>query len=257
MTTTLKAQRDIQQSVFGPFDSRRFGKSLGVNPLPRGGRLCNFDCVYCECASASWPLQFELRPQFPSAENVRDELIMAAERLETRDIDSITIAGNGEPTLTPHLNEIIDAVNEVRDRDFPQARTIILTNGTLSHKAATGSALAKLDCRVVKLDAGTNWTLDELNRPAGKLCMQELVRRISMLPDIVIQSMFVHGPVDNTGPRELESWIHWLQQLAPQSVQIYSLDRQPAKSWVRPVPRKELEAIAARVESTGIPAQVF
>ena len=111
---------------------------------------------------------------------------------------------------------------------------------------------------MVTLDADTNWIFDELNRPGGKLCMSEVVRSISMLSDIVIQSMFVHGPIDNTGPREIEAWSDWLQKLEPQSVQIYSLDRMPAKSWVRSVSRAELDTIAAYVESrTGIRADVF
>jgi wyosine [tRNA(Phe)-imidazoG37] synthetase (radical SAM superfamily) len=254
----LLAQREIQEPVFGPYESRRFGKSLGVNPLPPGARLCNFDCVYCECATASWPLSWELRPQFPTADAIHDALVAAAQRFGPTDLDSITIAGNGEPTLAPHLNEIVDVVIACRDRDWPEARTVILTNGTMCHKPSVRSALAKLDCRVVKLDAGTNWTFDELNRPSGKLGLMELVRRISMLPEIVIQSMFVHGPVDNTGPHEIEEWVRILQRLAPQAVQIYSLDRVPAKNWVRAVGRNELEAIAATVESaSGIHAHVF
>jgi len=255
---TLLAQREIQEPVFGPYDSRRFGVSLGVNPLPPGARLCNFDCVYCECATGNWPLQWELRPQFPTVEQIRAALIEASDRFGADALDSITIAGNGEPTLAPHLNEIVDVVTECRDRDWPQAKTVILTNGTTAHKPAVRSALAKLDHRVVKLDAGTNWTFDELNRPAGKLCVNEIVRRTAMLPDIVIQSMFVHGPVDNTGIHEIEAWAGWIQKLAPLSVQIYSLDRMPAKSWVRQVPRSELDGIAAYVESrAGVRAEVY
>ena len=101
-------------------------------------------------------------------------------------------------------------------------------------------------------------SLIEFNRPGGKLCMNDVVRSISMLPDIVIQSMFVHGPIDNTGPREIEAWSGWLQKLAPQAIQIDSLDRMPAKSWVRSVPRSELDTIAAYVEGrTGIRVEMF
>ena len=256
--STLQAQRDIQEAVFGPYDSRRFGKSLGVNPLPAGSRFCNLDCIYCECATASWPLQWELRPQFPTAGRIHDALARAAGTFGPGELDSITIAGNGEPTLAPHLDEIVDVVTEARDRDWPQARTVILTNGTMCHKTNVRAALARLDQRVVKLEAGTNWMLDQLNRPAAKLSMTELLRRISMTPEIVIQSMFVHGPIDNTGRKEIEAWTDWLVRLAPLSVQIYSLDRMPAKSWVRPVRRGELEAIAAYVESmAGIRVDVF
>jgi wyosine [tRNA(Phe)-imidazoG37] synthetase (radical SAM superfamily) len=229
-----------------------------VNPLPEGARLCTFDCVYCECATGSWPLEWQLRPQFPTPEEIHDALLAAADTFGPDDLDSITIAGNGEPTLSPHLDAIVDVVTAARDRDWPQARTVILSNGTMCHKATVRAALAKLDERVIKLDAGSNWILEQLNRPAGKLCMAELLRRLSMMPDIVIQSMFVHGPVDNTKTADIELWTSRLAQLRPSSVQIYSLDRLPAKNWVRQVPRKTLESIAEYVERTsGIPTHVF
>ena len=256
--STLQAQRDIQDVVFGPYDSRRFGRSLGVNPLPKGSRLCNFDCIYCECASGAWPLEWNLRPQFPTPEDVGEALRAAARAFTPDDLDAITITGNGEPTLSPHLDAIVDIVNSARDRDWPQARTVILSNGTMCYKPTVSAALAKLDERVIKLDAGSNWILEQINRPAKKLCMTELLRRISMMPDIVIQSMFVHGPIDNTGPKEIETWTGWLARLKPTAVQIYSLDRMPAKSWVRKVARDKLQWIAEYVASTtGIPAHVF
>jgi wyosine [tRNA(Phe)-imidazoG37] synthetase (radical SAM superfamily) len=185
-------------------------------------------------------------------------LLAAADTFGPNELDSITIAGNGEPTLSPHLDAIVDAVNAARDRDWPQARTVILSNGTMCHKPGVRAAIAKLDARVIKLDAGSNWILEQLNRPVRKLSMTELLQRISLIPDVVIQSMFVHGPVDNTGQHEIETWAAWLARLKPVSVQIYSLDRLPAKTWVRRVPRKTLESIAEYVETTtGIPAHVF
>lgn len=254
----LQSQRNIQEFVFGPYLSRRFGNSLGVNPLPRGSKLCNFDCVYCECSSASWSAEWELRPHFPDAADIKSALEIAAGQFESDELDSITIAGNGEPTLTPHLNEIVDVVSRARDRDWPQVRTVILTNGTTCHGAAVRAALAKLDERVVKFDAGSNWILEQLNRPAGKLCVTELARRISMMPEIVIQSMFVQGPVDNTRPGHIKIWADWLKKISPAGVQIYSLDREPAMSWVRAVPREKLNAIARYVQDeTGIPAKVY
>jgi wyosine [tRNA(Phe)-imidazoG37] synthetase (radical SAM superfamily) len=256
--TTLHAQRDIQDVVFGPYDSRRFGRSLGVNPLPKGSRLCNFDCIYCECASGAWPLEWELRPQFPTADSIHDALLAAAATLAPDELNSITICGNGEPTLSPHLDAIVDVVNRARDRDWPQARTVILSNGSLCHKPSVRAALSNLDERIIKLDAGSDWICQQLNRPVSPLSITELTRRISMLPDIVIQAMFVHGPVDNTSPKEIEMWAARLARLKPMSVQIYSLDRVPAKSWVREVPRQELESIAEYVETnTGIPVHVF
>jgi wyosine [tRNA(Phe)-imidazoG37] synthetase (radical SAM superfamily) len=256
--STLQAQRNVQDIVFGPYESRRFGRSLGVNPLPKGSRLCNFDCIYCECAAGSWPLQWRLRPQFPTPDEIHDALAAADAIFDPDELDSITITGNGEPTLAPMLNEIVDVVNAARDRDWPQARTVILTNGSMCHKASVRAAMAKLDERVVKLDAGNNWFLEQMNRPNGKMSIAGLLRRISMTPDIVVQSMFVHGPVNNTNPGDIEVWAEWIAQLKPWFVQIYSLARVPAKDWVRKVPQAELESIAKYVEKkTRIPVRVF
>ena len=255
----LLEHSDIHQMVRGPYDSRRFGRSLAVNALPIGSRVCNFDCVYCGCATGSWPLAWELRPQFPSAESIQAALLAAANSAVADDLDSIIIAGNGEPSLSPHLNNIVDTVNAARNRDWPQARTIILSNGTMCHKPDVRAAFAKLDERVIKLDAGSNWILDQMNRPVSKLSLTELLRRISMMPEIIIQSMFVHGPVDNTGAKEIAAWTGWLARLRPACVHIYSLDRHPAAmNWVREVDRNVLESIAKYVESnTGIPTHVF
>lgn len=255
---TLQEQRDIQDIVFGPLDSRRFGKSLGVNPLPRGSRLCNFDCIYCECATANWPMEWDLRPQFPTPQEVRRALLEAVDRIAAEELDSIAITGNGEPTLSPHLDAIVDVVTEFRDRDWPQARTVILTNGSTCGKASVRNAIAKLDERIVKFDAGTNWILEQLNRPHGRLRIQELRWQLSLVSDIVVQSMFVHGPIDNTTPAQVEAWTECLRLLKPASVQIYSLDRFPAKSWVQQVPRKTLDSIAEYVETTaGVPVHVY
>jgi wyosine [tRNA(Phe)-imidazoG37] synthetase (radical SAM superfamily) len=206
----------------------------------------------------SWPVLWKLRPQFPPAEAIHEALLAAAERFPADDLDTITITGNGEPTLSPHLSEIVDAVNLARDRIWPQARTLILSNGTMCHKFRVRDALAKLDERVIKLDAGSNWILDQLNRPVARLSMNELLRRISMTPQIVVQSMFVHGPIDNTGSKEIGAWAGWLTRLRPSGVQIYSLDRRPSRTWVRQVLRNELDVIASYLESiTGIRAHVF
>jgi wyosine [tRNA(Phe)-imidazoG37] synthetase (radical SAM superfamily) len=199
-----------------------------------------------------------LQPQFPEPDDVRHFLAVAAKTVRSGDIDSITVCGNGEPTLSPHLDEIVDVVAEARDRDWPSARTVILTNGTTVHRSRVRFALAKLDQRVVKLDAGSNWILDQMNRPQAKLSIWELAHRIAMLPEVVIQSMFIRGTVDNTRPEHIDLWIACLKRIQPMAVQIYSLHRMPAMPWVLQVERQELESIARQVESKiGIPANVY
>ncbi|MBI4474046.1 MAG: hypothetical protein HY646_15360, partial [Acidobacteria bacterium] len=208
-----------------------------------------FDCVYCECSTPSWSKEWELRPRFPDADDVRIELAKAVSSFNPDELDSITICGNGEPTLSRHLGAIVDAVSQARDYYWPQARTVILTNGSACHRPHVFQALARLDERVVKLDAGTNWMLNQLNRPTEDVSVSDLVWRISIVPDITVQSMFVEGPVDNTRPEHVLLWIERLKMLRPLAVQIYSLDREPALPWVQRVCREKLEEIARQVET--------
>lgn len=112
----------FQDIVFGPIRSRRLGSSLGVNLLPSDGKLCNFDCIYCECG---WNRDGKVdKPRLPDADAVRLALedSLKSCSAEGTVIDSITFSGNGEPTLNPHFPEIMDVTVELRDRYFPDAK---------------------------------------------------------------------------------------------------------------------------------------
>ncbi len=250
-------QRKPNDRVFGPFDSRRLGRSLGVNPLPDGPKRCTFDCVYCECGQDVTPVTSGGLRAFPTVAEMCSSLERAASMFASDELDSLTIAGNGEPTLFPRLGELVDAVIDARDRFWPRARTVILTNGTLLDKPSVRYAIGRLDRRIVKLDAGIDSMLDQLNRPGIKLTIESLVGWISMIEDVVIQSMFVHGPMDNTQPRQLREWAPWIRLISPREVQVYSVQRMPSYP-VLPVERKDLERIAQYVENyAGVPAVVY
>jgi len=120
------------------------------------------------------------------------------------------------------------------------------------------AALARIDEPVVKLDAGTNDVLNAVNRPSGRLTVEMLVRRIRRLDHVTLQSLFLHGPADNTGTPNLALWAHWVRSIRPLKVQIYSIDREPALGTALPVPREELNDIAAFLEAAaGVPAVVY
>ena len=118
-----------EKIVFGPIRSRRLGSSLGINLLPERGKLCNFDCIYCECG---WNRDGRGDRTLPDA----DTLFLALEaRLrhcaeEGTPIDSITFSGDGEPTLNPDFPAIVDGTLALRDRYYPDARVSVLTNAT-------------------------------------------------------------------------------------------------------------------------------
>ena len=109
-----------ESTVFGPIFSRRLGSSLGINLLPEKGKICNFDCVYCECG---WNRDGLGDTRLPSADDVRKALSAKLEacREAGTPIDSITFSGDGEPTLNPDFPEIIDLTLELRDRYYPSA----------------------------------------------------------------------------------------------------------------------------------------
>ena len=130
------AQKDLYDMlhfddiVFGPIFSRRLGSSLGVNILPSKGKLCNFDCIYCECG---WNADGRGDSSFPAFEAVKAALEAKIAELsrEGVKVDSITFSGNGEPTLHPEFPAIADVVIELRDKFFPQAKVSVLSNATM------------------------------------------------------------------------------------------------------------------------------
>ena len=103
-----------EETVFGPIHSRRLGSSLGINLLPRKGKFCNFDCIYCECG---WNRDGRDDQVLPTAAQVRSALEdkLCACMLEGTPIDSITFSGDGEPTLNPEFPRIIDDTLRLRD----------------------------------------------------------------------------------------------------------------------------------------------
>ena len=142
--------------VFGPIHSRRLGSSLGINLLPHDGKLCNFDCIYCECG---WNRDGRVRnPVLPAAEDVMAAL--EARLSQCRDdgthIDSITFSGNGEPTLNPDFPRIIDCVIELRDKFYPEAKVSVLSNATMLGREEVLEALKKTDNPILKIDAPTD-----------------------------------------------------------------------------------------------------
>ena len=138
--------------VFGPVHSRRLGLSLGVNLLPADGKLCTFDCLYCECG-----LNEEHRPKtdMPSRALVAQKLEerIRSLALEGRPVDAITFAGNGEPTMHPDFAAIVEDTVAIRDRLAPSAKLCVLTNSTNLLKPGVAEALRRFDLPMFKLDA--------------------------------------------------------------------------------------------------------
>ena len=141
--------------VFGPIHSRRLGASLGINLLPQKGKLCNFDCIYCECG---WNKDGLGDRNIPSADDVKAALgamLQECSKSGAR-IDSITFSGDGEPTLNPDFPQIIDITLALRDKYYPGAKVSVLSNSTRISRKEVFEALRKVDNPIMKIDAPTD-----------------------------------------------------------------------------------------------------
>lgn len=238
--------------VYGPVQSRRLGRSLGVNLAPGAFKACNFNCAYCQYGWTALPS----RIAWPEPSTIVGAV--EASLIANPNVDHVTLAGNGEPTLHPGFARIVDGLLQVRERRAPHARLAVLSNGSTLHRLDIVHALSTLDERHMKLDAGDATTLLRMN--ACPVSLGRLITDLKSLGRVVLQSMFVHdtnGTVDNTTPNALAAWLDAVKQIRPDAVHVYSLDRAPAMTSLRKVERLDLETIATRVATLGIKAEVF
>lgn len=243
--------------LYGPVSSRRFGRSLGVNLLPNDRKACNFDCVYCQYGSSAAAGE----EAFPSLDDIACGLEQELQRREKEvfPIDWIMIAGNGEPTVHPRFSEAIERILRVRDKRSPKTPIGILSNSSTCHRPEVAAALSRLDGRFMKLDAGGPKRFSDLNRPRGGPRWQEMIDGLRTLGGVVLQSLFVTGPlIDNTGKEALSEWIGAVSLIRPASVQIYSIDRPTEDLRLWRVPPPVLRQISEALwRSTGIRSSVF
>ncbi len=242
--------------VYGPLTSRRFGKSLGINLLPDNVKVCNFDCLYCQYGDTAKNERFS----FPSLKEITEETeaFFVSQNHLPFDTDWIMIAGNGEPTLHPEFLKVVEVLSDLRDQHMANVPIGILSNSSTCFRPEVKEALLKLDGRFMKLDAGGENLFLSLNRSWNNKIWAQMINGLMNLHRIVIQSMFIKGRVDNTGVEAVEEWVKILKKIAPEAVQIYTLDRSTAHEDVVSAPKATLEKIAATLKRrTGIEALVY
>lgn len=243
---------DLQTGiVYGPLTSRRLGRSLGINLAPAGRKTCNYNCAYCQYGWTDFPA----RGAFPKPSEVIDAVDRALE--QNAEVDSITVAGNGEPTLHPGFAPIAEGLYRVRNRRAPHAKLTLLSNGSTLNRLDVVYSLARFDTRCMKLDAGDATTYRLMN--AGSISLARLIADLKLVGQLTLQSMFVRdadGIVDNTTPRAVQAWLDAVDRVRPERVDLYTLARTPARGTLLPVSSPDLEAIAARVGALGIKTRV-
>jgi wyosine [tRNA(Phe)-imidazoG37] synthetase (radical SAM superfamily) len=248
--------------VFGPVVSRRLGRSLGINPFPRGYKICSFDCPYCECGRTTMSMPEMLTAPFPPVDIILAELETVLE--EGAAPDAITLAGNGEPTMHPDFAELVDGLVKIRARRAPNAKLAILTNGMFMDRVDIAAAFAYLDVVMLKLDAGTPPTMEAVNLPLGAWSPERVVRAASRLPSsdgkgsrVTIQSLFLEGTIANAAEDEINTWLMILDRIRPAGVVIYTLDRVPPSPGLRAISRERLDQIAEKVRQVGLECEAI
>jgi wyosine [tRNA(Phe)-imidazoG37] synthetase (radical SAM superfamily) len=247
--------------IFGPVHSRRLGVSLGINLMPGDGKVCSFDCIYCECG---FNKDFKPHTERPSREEVRQALETKLKDMQENGPapNVLTFAGNGEPTLHPDFPDIIDDTLALRDRYFPDAKVSVLSNSTMIHKPAVFEALNKIDNNILKLDTVDEAYINALDQPAKGYDVQKIIRYMKEFKgNCIIQTMFLKGfykgkDMNNTTPQYVKPWIDAVREIAPRQVMIYTIDREtPTQGLLKATPM-ELDTIAALVEKEGISCSV-
>lgn len=245
-------------TVYGPVRSRRFGASLGINVLPATHKVCSSNCVYCQYG---WTEQPTVGAEpLKHAKQLLDEVAASFARLtaDGTEVDCITLAGNGEPTVHPELYEIISGLRPLRDAAFPRARIGLLSDATQLARPRVREALALLDERYLKFDAADEATWRRINQPFGRGSFKAMLAAIKAVPDIWLQSLFLQGSFDNTDEAHVGRWVQIVGEIRPLGVQVYTVDRGTADPGITAVPRATLTAIAGRLtEATGITTEVF
>ena len=244
-----------ERTVFGPIFSRRLGSSLGINLLPQEGKLCNFDCIYCECG---WNADGRGDRMLPTAEDVRMALKdkLEACRAAGTPIDSITFSGDGEPTLNPEFPEIVDLTLALRDEYYPNAKVSVLSNATRAGREEVFQALRKVDNPILKLDAPSDEAAALVNKPVGVYHVADIVRSLQRFEgNFVLQTMFLKGDGFASGDW-VEDWMEIVRQLHPREVMVYTIDRETPMKGLKKYTVEEMRTLVQPLIDEGFELQI-
>lgn len=245
--------------IFGPIHSRRLGVSLGINLLPADGKVCSFDCIYCECG---FNAEHRAKSKLPTREEVRTALEGKLQDMQTNGPapDVLTFAGNGEPTAHPHFPEIIEDTLALRDKYFPNAKVSVLSNSTFIDRPAVFDALNKIDNNILKLDTVNEEYIHLLDQPNGKYSVRKIIDLMKQFNgNCIVQTMFLKGThqgkdMNNTTDEYVLPWLEAVKEIAPRQVMIYTIDRETPDHNLQKATREELDRIVELIERAGIPA---
>ena len=247
--------------IFGPVHSRRLGVSLGINLLPEDGKVCSFDCIYCECG---YNADYRPKQKLPTREEVRKALETRLQDMQLNGPapDVLTFAGNGEPTAHPHFPEIIEDTLALRDKYFPNAKVSVLSNSTFIHRPAVFKALNKVDNNILKLDTVDETYINELDRPVGNYSVEAIIEGLKAFKgNCIVQTMFLKGgyqgkDMNNTTDKYVLPWLEAVREINPLQVMIYTIDRETPDHDLQKATHEELDRIAGLIKEAGVAVSV-
>ncbi len=248
-------------TIYGPLMTRRLGSSLGINLLPVNRKVCNFECIYCECG---WT-DTAVKGRTPTLKEFCTDLEKKLHELTLTGatINHITFAGNGEPTLHPSFEEIIETTIGLRNRYYPEARIAVLSNATRIHHPKVFYALKRIEDRILKLDAGSEAMFQLIDMPEKGITLDQITDDLKKFNgDVIIQTLFLRGvfngkTVDNTTESEINAWLDRLHRIRPRRVMIYSIDRETPVENLNKISKTELQNIAELLKRNNFTAEFY
>ncbi len=261
----------FSEIVYGPIHSRRLGVSLGVNLMPVNGKLCSFNCIYCECGF-NQPFAHPVLPTRSEVHDALEKALMQNAKCKMQNeviqkgsgIDVITFSGNGEPTMHPEFEGIIEDTCALRDKYCPQAKVSVLSNATQLGREDVVRALYECDNRILKLDSAITETMRAIDDPVNhRLTSDDVISKLQLFDgDFTLQTCFLRGTlpdgriVDNTTSGELDAWYKAVRLLKPKQIMIYVIDRATPVKTLEKISREQMEAIAAPLTKEGFRVQI-
>lgn len=245
--------------MYGPVQSRRLGNSLGINLLKVATKICSYDCPYCDLGPTEVRMN-EIKKSgfFEDVETLEKKIREGIEKSRSIKLDSITFSGNGEPTLHPDFDEIVDIVKKIRDDVHPGVPVGVLSNGSQLGNKKIIKGMSLLDLKMLKFDAGNDKIYKKINSPLIKDTIEALISNIRKLKGVILQSMFVEGAINNTANEDIEEWIEAVGMIKPDLVHIYSINQPTATAGILRPEEDTLYTIAAKLEKrTRIKWKVF
>lgn len=256
MSNVLPLQKGI---IYGPVNSKRLGRSLGINLFPTTKKVCTFDCIYCHYGKTQDKILKPNRADLPSLNEVTNAVEQALK--SSIEFDYLTFSGNGEPMIHPDFAEIVRKVKDLKDKYRPTIPLTLLSNSSCLVRPIDFGTLALIDNRIFKLDCADDKTFKAMNNSVAAIKIQDIIaglKKVSAVLPITIQTVFIDGPIKNFEGAVFEKWLSAIKRIKPQKIQVYSTDRPVASSQVKMVSDEKLKELAETIlRETGIPTTAY